>query len=419
MSFDSLLKKREIKKHVDEGQGDIPNLSVLRDKIKVAITETPQTLLNEDLNISIQEALDYTLDTITEIVNDNKTLDLVIIFNEAAKKNVLYPQEKTNLTPQELFVLHRAVLETVNDPRALFLWDLWILFRELTELSDITQRLWKDLGLMYTKLFGVKKKSDTSSSIVPTKVTKISHYLDVEYVKRIKYEVERIRNKTYQKLSTAFLSSLSLSLIELSHIPTLDGVSATLAMLKKYLEDQFIELSDNNQQFLSLIHRSYGDWDAWKARKLAQSLSHSILSTTVDPVIQFSLLLQTIADREDVHSRNLIQFLSEGLHGHLVNVEDELIEKESSNLSQTRDIVHKNVDKIWFIKQYLLAIDSLNASDTQILSNTDYLNLANKAIDGINRLQTQGQLNFLYHINEYQGVMNGIKEIFNKVKKPN
>lgn len=426
MAFKDLLSRRRIKKIVDPGMGDTPLARQPEVEALRQVVPTNQILLNQDLEDAAVEARDLVASTIQEL--ESLYLD-VPVFNALATElrsraldlqqldvNPAYSPVR-NLSDTQVWALQRTVYEQMVDPRAPFLWDLWNILNELETLIWILRKGWRKLDNLYQRLFGAPPSdastdSPNQSQVKPTRSMRLSHHLDMQRVRQLRFETERIKYKTHQPLRKEFLESLTMSLADWHQASGQNG-HQLCRMLDMLLQDQLLELSDDHQQVQSAINASYGDWRDYVGQRLNMMLPHAVLSTTMDPIIKFTVHLENLADREDMQVRDFRQQVENALLQHSTRVEDDLLDREKAAVQHARNLLHANVEKAGVLKQYIETIrasravmsDTVKDGSVPELAGT-YLRSAQGALD---TFYTQKLRPFLQQVNNVQKILDSIK----------
>lgn len=437
MNFKELLGRRQIKKKVDEGMGDTPIQRTPEIQNVYQEIDTPLDTLTQDLLDSAQEVATLAMDTIQELEVQFKDVPVFVALAQELRNRAFDPKQldvNPTYTPggllstTQLVSLQREVYEQMSDPRAPFLWDLWNIFHELQTMIWTVRKGWRSIEEAFRRLFGSKKLSDASTDspgqsqvrakAQPTKNLMRVHYLDMERVRRLKFEVERIKYKAHQVLTPEFIHSLSMALTDYTqHNPTAQDPTADslINILSLLLKDQLLELSDDHQRFLSAVVGYYGDWRDFASGKLASMMPHTVLSTATDPVLKFTLHLERTADREDVVMQDFRQQLENVLLQHTQKVEDDLLTRESATVDHARDLLHLNVEKAGLLKQYIeglraslgLGTDKTLNSAIELISLVErYAQTITSAVNAFHQNKTQ---DFLTQVSNVQKLLDSLR----------
>jgi len=368
MSFKQLLGRRQIKKKVDEGMGDTPLVRI--PEVQALYQETPTTFsqLTEDLVSAATEVAKLAMDTITELENTFQDVPVFAALAQELRSSAFDPTlldqnpdyvPPVNLSTSQMASLQQQVYEQMSDPRAPFLWDLWNIFQELTITIWAVRKGWRSLEDVVNKLFGVKLKTGENVHLPqpePTNSLRRAHFMDLERVRRLKFEVERIKHKAHQQLSKTFMDTMGLTLADYQLNPNTESVESILNIMELLLKDQLLELSDDHQRFMNSVNGHYGEWRDYASQKLSLLLPHSVLSSTMNPIINFTLLLDQIGDREDLQVQDFRQQLETALYTHTLKVEEDMLAREGAAIDHARDLLHSNVEKAGLLKQYIESV---------------------------------------------------------------
>lgn len=410
MDFSNLLKRRTITKRIDESQGDTPLSRI--PEIQVSIQNVPTSFqsLNEDVILLATNVAAKAQDLIQELEEEFKEFDPFKYLALEYRARSFDPQQLSSnpnyrpeglLTSVQLAGLERAVYEQTNSPRAAFYGDVWNILNELNILIWVYRKSWRQLGVLFDKFFnrpaGMDRSQDHGHQSKIQKNTRRSLFMDLEQIKRLDWELDRIRFKALPPVTPEFVESLAFALKES------DESGNVRALLIALLQDNLILLSQDYEKFKASLTDSYGEWRSYASKKLQLLLPHSVLGTSLESVLKLTETLDTIADREDTQSILFRRVLEESLFRHLQAVEDDLLEKESSVPEHCRNLMHLNVEKAGMVKQFLEAVDSSTkeSSFQQLIGASQAGNL----------LSSRKFKNYLEVVSNVQQVLDSIKDI--------
>lgn len=395
MSFNKFINKKEIKKVIDPGIGDLPNNTdkplpkipeyqdQVRDIQSTLIKLTISDLATEAANLQVQIR-----NTIDDIVQANKSDAGFTKYHQLVAENHFNPvvlltdsKAKPPITVESnaIKIAERDVYRRVNDTRAPFIQDLYSLLADAGLSEYVLKEQW-------AKIANPNKFYDSFNE--KDEFVRFALEKERQHLALIKESTERIHRNTVERLSYGFMKAMALKITNEVHLTTpreqiqqIDNVIKMLNNIKAILTISVIINTENWERFVSNLKGIYGDILQITATKSIKTTAYAIVAGIKDKVMEFVEGMESIIpfelDIEEIpEMRELLDQVYSTLGVQLSKVEDDLISREAtySKLEENRQLLYLNSRKNSKTKQYLELLDKV----------THYLNQIKQTLQSLN-----------------------------------
>lgn len=373
MSIDKYIKQSKIGKVVDPGLGDAPMFGSVKEvtsPVPIEVPETPIGNLVQDLIVEAQNVQTEIQETITLIVETNKQDPTFASYATMVKENHFNPivlLQNPNARPIEVHpynLIKKAeaeVYQTLSDPRAPFVQDLYHLLAEagLTEYS--LKRVWDSNIQDSPPLLQYALKREQQS------------------LTNIKYSQNRIKSNVAQSIGYGFVNAIAEHVMSqlasqdfTNQLKVIEQVKTLLRKIKLILEIGSIVNGSFWDKFSTNIKDIYGDFLLLTANKITKEQSYNlyhIIEKKVTDGINHNLesfiqgLDRIFPPEFEITSIPEVQeFLSQintTVRHNLETIEEDLVSKEGIQLKleENRQLLVLNSQKNTKTKQYIHVID--------------------------------------------------------------
>lgn len=281
MSLDKFVGKREIKKTIDPGVGQLQSTPLPSDIIETREVEQPTSLrvLIEDIIATAKQVRNEILETISNVYETNKAnpdfltyaslvteshFDPVVLIDNPSST----PNLKINITL--LRKSQRKVYKNSVDPRAAQFLDLHRLLSEVGLSLYSMDRIWS-------------KAFETGNILDDGEDSDMIRYLffkDIQHLDTIRSQNRDIASNTLQALTSCFYSGLSDRIFRdltgsnnRELVDQLDNVIRTLKQLNIILDISSITFNKNFEKFEDTLSGMFSNFIKYSGQRIIQEQS--------------------------------------------------------------------------------------------------------------------------------------------------
>lgn len=378
MGFDKYLKKREITKIIDPGQGESPKAifttperSEINNKERDIVVTPLKTTINDLVSLS-QSTQQLILDTIENIDSINSKSDDFVKYHGMVKSNHFNPsilinnpnaRPKIVYQPNQIKLAERVVYRSSKDPRAPFVQDLYDHLADAGLSEYVLSNYWNRIVVTN----GFYDNFDSTNSL-----PKFAIHKEQQHLLMLRESAERINRNKAEALSYGFLKAFSHKINNQIYLksPTeqiqqIGKIIQTLKHIRIALSIVSIVNTENWETFTANLKDVYGDFLQLTATKISKISAYSFIGGIQESVfdlldgfedlIPFGVELETIPE-----SREFMSQIDNSFSYFLRQIEDDLVYRDGmqTKLEENRQILLLNSRKNSKTNQFMETIDA-------------------------------------------------------------